>query len=75
MKVKECLRIIAEEFRTCVFDTIDENDRLVTCVINIMDHDENGLYFITSTGKNLFYHSSFWNRSSEYASGSLPIAT
>ena len=45
------LKVIAEELKTCVIATIDENDRPVTCVIDIMDYDEQGLYFMTGKGK------------------------
>ncbi len=54
MEVRECLRVIAEELKTCIIATIDDNNRPVTCVIDIMDHDDNGLYFITGTGKGLY---------------------
>lgn len=48
------LKVIAEELKTCVIATIDENDRPVTCVIDIMDYDEQGLYFMTGKGKGLY---------------------
>ncbi|MFR4393160.1 MAG: (4Fe-4S)-binding protein [Ruminococcus callidus] len=35
--------------------TTDENGLPVTCAIDMMDWDENGLYFLTAKGKN-FYH-------------------
>lgn len=54
MEAKECLRIIAEELKTCVIATVDEDNRPVTAVIDIMDHDENGLYFLTGKGKGLY---------------------
>jgi len=54
MEKKECLRIIAEELKTCVIATVDEENKPVTAVIDIMDHDENGLYFLTGKGKGLY---------------------
>ena len=54
MDRNEALRIIAEELKTCVIATVDEDNRPVTAVIDIMDHDENGLYFLTGRGKGLY---------------------
>ncbi|MBQ3370757.1 MAG: pyridoxamine 5'-phosphate oxidase family protein [Mogibacterium sp.] len=54
MEAKECLRAIAEDLKTCVIATIDEDNKPVTAVIDIMDHDENGLYFLTGKGKGLY---------------------
>ena len=34
--------------------TVDENGLPVTCAIDIMDYDENGLYFLTARGKNFY---------------------
>lgn len=38
----------------CVIATVDEDNKPVTAVIDIMDHDENGLYFLTGRGKGLY---------------------
>lgn len=54
METKEYLRIIAEDLKTCVIATVDADGRPVTCVIDIMDHDDEGLYFITGRGKALY---------------------
>ncbi len=54
MEAKECLRIIAEELKRCVIATVDEENKPVTAVIDIMDHDEQGLYFLTGRGKGLY---------------------
>ena len=54
MEAKECLRTIAEDLKTCVIATVDEDNKPVTAVIDIMDHDENGLYFLTGKGKGLY---------------------
>ncbi len=34
--------------------TTSENGKPVTCAIDIMDYDENGLYFLTAKGKNFY---------------------
>lgn len=34
--------------------TVDEAGRPVTCAVDIMDCDENGLYFLTAVGKNFY---------------------
>ena len=32
--------------------TVDSQGRPVTCAIDLMDYDENSLYFLTAKGKN-----------------------
>ena len=54
METTDYLRIIAEELHTSVMATVDENGHPVTCAIDIMDYDENGLYFLTAKGKSLY---------------------
>ena len=34
--------------------TVDNNGLPVTCAIDMMDYDENGLYFLTAKGKNFY---------------------
>ena len=34
--------------------TTDANDLPVTCAIDVMDYDDNGLYFLTAKGKNFY---------------------
>ena len=36
--------------------TVDDSGLPVTCAIDIMDSDENGLYFLTAKGKGLYTH-------------------
>ena len=67
MEKTEALRIIAEELKTCVIATVDGDNRPVTAVIDIMDYDENGLYFLTGRGKGLY------NRLLIYSSLSISI--
>ena len=54
MKTKDHLKTIAEEFHTAVFATVDGEGRPVTCAVDLMDHDESGLYFLTARGKNFY---------------------
>ena len=46
---------LVNKIHSTVFATVDAEGRPVTCAIDIMDYDENGLYFLTAKGKN-FYH-------------------
>ncbi len=48
------LKITARQFHTVVLATTDERGRPVTCALDIMDWDENGLYFLTAKGKALY---------------------
>lgn len=52
---KEYLEFIVNKIHTAVVATTDENGLPVTCVIDMMYCDENGLYFLTAKGKG-FYH-------------------
>lgn len=48
------LKYLTEEIHSTVMATVDENGLPVTCAIDIMDYDENGLYFLTARGKNFY---------------------
>ena len=37
-----------------MFATVDQQGRPVTCAIDMMDCDENGLYFLTAKGKSFY---------------------
>ena len=54
MKAKDYLKYIADEIHTVVFATGDKDGRPVTCAIDIMDSDENCLYFLTAKGKGFY---------------------
>ena len=54
MQTKDYLKYIVEEIHSTVFATVDSEGRPVTCAIDIMDYDENGLYFLTAKGKNFY---------------------
>ena len=48
------LKYLTEEIHSTVMATVDENGLPATCAIDIMDYDENGLYFLTARGKNFY---------------------
>ena len=48
------LKYLTEEIHSTVMATVDENGLPVTCAIDIMDCDENGLYFLTARSKNFY---------------------
>lgn len=56
MNTEKYFKDIVEEIHSVVFATIDENNHPVTCAIDIMDFDDDSLYFLTAKGK------SFYNR-------------
>lgn len=48
------LKYLVEEIHTAVMATADSDGLPVTCAVDIMDYDEDGLYFLTAKGKNLY---------------------
>ena len=50
----EYLNFIVNEIHTIIAATIDDDGLNVTCAIDIMDADENGLYFLTAKGKGFY---------------------
>lgn len=50
----ECFKILVDTIHTVIFATVDENDKPVTCAIDIMDFDKDGLYFLTAKGKQFY---------------------
>lgn len=54
MNVQEYFDFIVNKIHSTVFATVDNEGRPVTCAIDIMDYDENGLYFLTAKGKNFY---------------------
>ncbi|MDO4439765.1 MAG: 4Fe-4S binding protein [Eubacteriales bacterium] len=49
------LEYLVQQIHSTVVATVDDNDLPVTAAIDMMDYDENGLYFLTAKGKG-FYH-------------------
>ena len=56
MTASDVLQYLYQEIHTIVAATVDEEGLPVTCAIDIMDTDENGLYILTAKGK------AFYNR-------------
>ena len=54
METLDYLKYIVEEIHSTVFATVDREGRPVTCAIDIMDYDENGLYFLTAKEKHFY---------------------
>ena len=54
MQTKEYLEYIVDHIHSTVFATVDSQGRPVTCAIDLMDYDENSLYFLTAKGKNFY---------------------
>jgi len=48
------LHMLQQEMHSVVFATINEQGRPVTCAIDLMLADENGLYFLTAKGKSFY---------------------
>ena len=55
MKYMDYFAFLVDEIHSVIAATTDETGLPVTCAIDMMDWDENGLYFLTAKGKN-FYH-------------------
>lgn len=54
MTAKEYFDFIVEQIHSTVVATVDEAGLPVTCVIDMMYADDNGLYFLTAKGKNFY---------------------
>lgn len=54
MTAAEILSCLYREIHTTVVATVDDAGLPVTCAIDIMDADENGLYFLTAKGKGFY---------------------
>lgn len=54
MKYIEHFSFLVNKIHTVIAAVTDENGLPVTCAIDIMDYDENGLYFLTAKGKNFY---------------------
>ena len=54
METTDYLRFIVREIHTTVVATVDEQGLPVTCAVDMMDSDENSLYFLTAKGKRFY---------------------
>lgn len=54
METKDYLKYLVEKIHTTIVATTDENDHPVTSAIDMMDYDENHIYFLTAKGKGFY---------------------
>lgn len=54
MNAEQYLKYLVEEIHTTVVATVDDEGLPVTAAIDMMDFDENGLYFLTAKGKGFY---------------------
>lgn len=54
METRDYLHYIVNEIHSTVVATVDEAGRPVTCAIDMMDADEDSLYFLTAKGKAFY---------------------
>lgn len=54
MEILDFFEIIQNNVHSTVIATVDDEGLPVTCVIDIMDYDSNGMYFLTAKGKNFY---------------------
>ncbi|MBO5033194.1 MAG: 4Fe-4S binding protein [Lachnospiraceae bacterium] len=54
MDTLKYLEYIVNEIHSTVVATVDDNGLPVTCAIDMMDYDEQGLYFLTAKGKKFY---------------------
>lgn len=54
MEALDFFEIIQNDVHSTVIATVDDDGFPVTCVIDIMDYDSDGLYFLTAKGKNFY---------------------
>ena len=54
MNAEQYLKVLVEEIHTAVVATVDGEGLPVTAAIDMMDFDENGLYFLTAKGKSFY---------------------
>ena len=50
----KCFEVIVRDIHTTVVATVDDEGLPVTCVIDMMDYDEDGLFFLTNAGKPFY---------------------
>ena len=51
---ERCFRYIVKEIHTTIVATTDDDGLPVTAAIDMMDSDENSLYFLTAKGKSFY---------------------
>ena len=53
-EAKEYFRFLVEQIHTTIVATVDDEGLPVTAAIDMMDCDENGLYFLTAKGQSFY---------------------
>ena len=54
METKDYLAYIVNEIHTTIVATVDDEGLPVTAAIDMMDSDDNSLYFLTAKGKGFY---------------------
>ena len=54
MEARDYLKYIVKEIHTTIVATVDDEGLPVTAAIDMMDADENDLYFLTAKGKGIY---------------------
>ena len=82
MTATEVLQYLQREIHSTVAATVDDDGLPATCAIDVMDADENGLYFLTARGKGFYSRLKrrglsagvhrFFRRAGGHTAGKLP---
>ena len=54
METKDYLSYIVNKIHRTIVATVDDEGLPVTAAIDMMDNDDQSLYFLTATGKNFY---------------------
>ena len=54
MQTKDYFAYLVNEIHTCIVATVDDDGLPVTAAIDMMDYDDDGLYFLTAKGKGFY---------------------
>ncbi|MDE6655397.1 MAG: hypothetical protein K2J85_00225, partial [Anaeroplasmataceae bacterium] len=54
MECIDLFRYLQEQIHTTVIATTNDMGQPITCAIDLMDYDTQGLYFLTAKGKNFY---------------------
>jgi len=54
METRDYLSYIVNEIHTTIVATVDKDGLPVTAAIDMMDSDDNSLYFLTAKGKSFY---------------------
>ena len=61
MTTEQILHFLQKDMHSTIMATVDEEGLPVTCVIDMMLSDENGLYFLTARGNAFYQRFSYGN--------------